>query len=75
MMHYICINIHENILVSFTVIEQTLFSYEKFHRGIILQILKVELQFLFSANNLMMLYICTKFHKNILDSCKVMEQA
>ena len=33
-----------------------------------------ELQFLFSAYCLMMLYICTKFRENILNGFRVMEQ-
>ena len=34
----------------------------------------VELRFLFSAHRLMMIYICTKFHENILDGIKVKER-
>ena len=30
----------------------------------------MELGFLFSAHRLMMVYICTKFHENILDGYK-----
>ena len=33
----------------------------------------MELQFLFSAHRLMMVYICTKFHENILNGIKVIE--
>ena len=33
-----------------------------------------ELRFLFSARRLMLIYICTKFHKNILDGMKVTER-
>ena len=33
-----------------------------------------ELLFLFSTCHLMLLYICTKFHENILDLIKVIEQ-
>ena len=36
--------------------------------------MKVELRFLFSANRLMIVYICTKYHENILDSMKVIER-
>ena len=34
----------------------------------------MECQFLYSANRLMIVYICTKFHENILKSIKVMER-
>ena len=34
----------------------------------------VELQFFFSANCLMVVHICAKFHENILNSIKVIEQ-
>ena len=37
---------------------------EKFQKGIIP----------FSAHRLMMVYICTKFHENILDGMKFIEQ-
>ena len=36
--------------------------------------MKVELWFLFSACRLMMVYIWTKFHENILDGIKVTER-
>ena len=36
--------------------------------------LRVELQFLFSAHRLMMVYICTKYHENILDGMEIIEQ-
>ena len=48
----------ENILDGIKVIVRTGFSYEKFQR---------ELQFFSSAHRLMMVYICTKFHENILE--------
>ena len=35
--------------------------------------MEVEFQFLFSAHRLMMVYICTKFHENILNGIRVME--
>ena len=34
----------------------------------------MEFGFLFSAHRLMMIYICTKFHENILEGLKVIEQ-
>ena len=36
--------------------------------------LKVGLWFLFSAHRLIMPYICTKFHREILNGFKVIEQ-
>ena len=36
--------------------------------------MQVELGFSFAAHRLMMLYICTKFYENILDSIKFMER-
>ena len=33
----------------------------------------MELRFLFFANRLMVVHICTKFHENILDSIIVIE--
>ena len=43
-------------------------------KGHIFVILLVELQFLFSAHCLIMIYICTKFGESILKSLRVMEQ-
>ena len=34
----------------------------------------MELRFLFSAHRLMTVYICTKFHENILNGIRVMER-
>ena len=36
--------------------------------------LKMKLRFLFSAHRLMVVYIWTKFHENILDGIKVIER-
>ena len=55
----ICTKFHENILEGIKVIEQTRFSLEIFQRGIISQKLLVELQFLFSAHCLILVYFCT----------------
>ena len=41
--------------------------------GIIMSELKVGLRFFFSAHCLIMLYICTKFHREILNDFKVKE--
>ena len=35
---------------------------------------KVELRLFFSAHHLIVVYICTKFHENILDGIKVIER-
>ena len=34
----------------------------------------MELQFLFSAHRLITVYICTKYHENILDGMEVIER-
>ena len=34
----------------------------------------MELRFFFSVHHLIMVYICTKFHENILEGIKVVEQ-
>ena len=65
MLLYICTKFHENILNDIKVIEQTRFPLEKFQRSIISQ--KVELQFLFSAHCLILVYFSTQFHENIFD--------
>ena len=36
--------------------------------------MEVELRFLFSAHRLIEVYICTKFHENILDGIRVIER-
>ena len=36
--------------------------------------MKVESRFLFSAHRVMMVYICTKFHENILHGIKVIKR-
>ena len=43
-------------------------------RGIILQTLYAELQFLYSVECLVMVYICTRFHENILNDLRVIER-
>ena len=65
-----CTVYHENILDSIKVKERTQFSYEKFQIGIIPLKMKKELRFFFSAYRLMTVYICTKFHENILYGIK-----
>ena len=48
-------------------------SLLKFSKGIILSKMLVELKFLISANCLVMLCICTKFHENISKDFRVIE--
>ena len=67
MMIDICTNFHENILDNIKVTEWTRFLHKKFKGDIILQKLWMELWFLFSAHHLMVVYICTKLHENILN--------
>ena len=74
MVVYISTKFHETILGSIKVIEQTRFSSEKFQKGHNSVKMYMELEFLFFAHRLMMVYICTKFHENILNSIRVMER-
>ena len=67
MLLYICTKFHENIFDSIRAMEGTRFSLEKIQRGINSQTLQVELQFLFSAYCLTLVYFCTQFHENIFD--------
>ena len=62
-MLYICPKFHENIIDDIKVIEWTRFSLEIFQRGIIPRILKMELQFIFSAHYLIMVYFVPSFMK------------
>ena len=72
-MIYICTKFHENIFMGLK-----LQSRNDFHR----KSLKVhnsaksvvELQLLFSAQRLMVIYICTKFRENIFDGIKIIER-
>ena len=52
--------------------EQTGFQYLLLQRGIIIKILFVELQYLFSADRLIMVYISTTFGENIMNGFRVM---
>ena len=60
--------------MSFKAIEQTNFHTDKLSvrntkdRS---SVNNVEIQFLFSAHKLLMLYICIKFHENILNGFRV----
>ena len=67
MMLYICTKLYENILDGNKVKEQTRLSLEIFQRTIISQKLYMELQFLFSAHCLILVYFFTRFHENIFD--------
>ena len=74
MVTYICAKFHENILDGIEVKERTPFLNEKFQRAIIMQKMKVEFRFFFSAHRLIVVYICTNFHENILNGIKIIEQ-
>ena len=73
-MQYIYIKFYENIHTGIKVKGRMRFSLEKFQRDIIQQKLQVELLFFFSAHHLITLYICNKFHENIFQGIKVIEQ-
>ena len=67
---YICTKFHENILDGIVVIERQLFHGKIFKGAKLCE--KCEcVTDLFSAHRLMVVYISTKFHKNILDGIKV----
>ena len=74
MMLYICKKFRVNIWNGFKVIK----SKYNFHinncKGTVFGKKYMELQFLFSANCLVMFYICTKFCENIFNRFKVMER-
>ena len=75
MMVYTSTTFHENILDGIKVIERLRFSYEKNNSKGRNSVKHVGGgTFLFSAHRLMMVYICTNFHENILDGIKVIEQ-
>ena len=67
MVVYICSKFHANILDGIRVIERTRHSSEKFQRAIIPKKNVGRVSYLFSAHRLVMVYICTKFHENILN--------
>ena len=78
-MPYICTKFHEEILHDFKVIEwKRNIAWNK-QRGIFMSKLKVGLRkvglwFFFSAHCLIIPYICTKFHEEILNGFKVKER-
>ena len=74
LMLYICTTFHANILDGIKVTEWTRFSLEKNQRGIIPQILQVELQFEFHVHCLIIVYICTFFHENIFDGFELVSR-
>ena len=71
-MDYICTK-YENILDGIKVIERTRF-HSKISKGHNSVKMYMELRFLFSVHCLMMVYISTKFHENILDGIKVIRR-
>ena len=71
MMLYVSMKFHENMLKGFQVIERTLNDNCQISKGNNYTMYRQELQFLFSAHCLMMLYISMKFHENILKGFKL----
>ena len=78
MVLYICERFHENILNSFQLTERTGLHdgnyFVQCSKGNNSQSRQSELQFMRSAHPLIMLYTCAKFHKNITNGIRVMEQ-
>ena len=68
----ICTKFRENMLNDFSYGVDTIsiLIISKGHNSVKMYI---ELQFLFSAHRLIMIYICTKCRRNILNSFRVME--
>ena len=71
---YICTKFYENILEGNKVTERTRFSYQTFKRALFRKKMKMELRFFFFAHRLIVFYISTKFHENILDGIKLIER-
>ena len=74
MVVYISTKFHENILDSIKGIQRTQIFIGKISKGHYSIKILVELQFLFSGHRLIMVYICTMFHENILNGIRVMER-
>ena len=74
MMLYISMKFHKKILNSFQLVERTQITIVEFQRGITPKMYRQEIWFLCSATRLMMLYISTKFHENILNCFQVIER-
>ena len=71
---YICTKFHENIHEGNKVTEWTQFSKEKLQKGHnSVKNVDGSYGFFFFAHRLMVVYICTKLHENILDGVKVIE--
>ena len=65
MMLYICTKFHQNMLKDFRASEGLNFQYSKYSKGHNSVKMYVEVWSLFSANRLIMRFICTKFHEKI----------
>ena len=72
-MVYICTKFHESILncFSYGVNTISIFFIMKGHNSVNIANRVIVL---FSAHHLIMIYICTKFHENILKGFRVMER-
>ena len=73
-----CMKLYEHILKSFKVIERTLFFHRnctyKVQRDVTQKVSLEELWFLHFACRLMLVNICVKFHEDMLNDFKVIEQ-
>ena len=70
---YIFTKFRKNTSKGFRVIERTQFRYNNLQRGINLYERSVQLRFIFSAYCLIMFYLSTKFHENMVYGYKVVE--
>ena len=73
MMLYISTKFHENILNGIQVIERTQNCHCQISKGNNFKMYRQELQFLWSAHHLIILYMSMKFHENILNGFQVIE--
>ena len=74
MMLHISMKFHENILNGFQAIERAQNYHCPISKGNNSKLYRQKLWILCSACHLMMLYICIKFHENILNGFQVMER-
>ena len=73
-MVYMCTKFHEHILNGFRVMERTQFQYFFIIKGHNSVNIAHRVIVFFSAQHLIMVYIYSKFHENILNGFRVMER-
>ena len=71
---YSSIRYHQNILKGIQVTEQTRNLFQTKQMEITLKLRKPELSFLYSTRHVVLLYICTMYHKNIVKTLCLTER-